>query len=113
MNSDQLNGSSERIIGCALAVANTLGVGFLQKVYENALAHDLRKIGWPVAQQHPVAVTYDEVIVGSYSADLFVAQPIMVELKTVASLDASHRAQRLNYLADIRRRSEEARSAPT
>jgi GxxExxY protein len=99
MNSAELNRISERVIGCAFVVSNTLGVGFLEKVYENALAHELRKAGVQVAQQHPVVVTYDGAAVGNYTVDLFVEQPVMVELKAVASLDASHRAQGLNYLA--------------
>ena len=99
MRPDELNGISECIIGCAFAVANTLGVGFLEKVYENALAYKLRRAGLLVAQQHPVTVIFEEVIVGNYAVDLFVEQSVMVELKAVAVLDASHRAQCLNYLA--------------
>ena len=56
MNCDEFNWISERIIGCAFTVANTLGTGFLEKVYENSLAHELRKSGLMVAQQHPVTV---------------------------------------------------------
>ncbi len=99
MRPNELNGISECIIGCAFAVANTLGVGFLEKVYENALAYKLRRAGLLVAQQHPVTVIFEEVIVGNYAVDLFVEQSVMVELKAVAVLDASHRAQCLNYLA--------------
>lgn len=99
MKADELNWISERVIGCAFAVCNALGVGFLEKVYENALAHELRKSGALVAQQHPVTVVYDGVIVGTYAVDLFVEESVLVELKAVTSLDASHRAQCLNYLA--------------
>jgi GxxExxY protein len=99
MDSDEFNRISERVIGCAFAVSNTLGVGFLEKVYENALAHELRKCGMLVAQQHPVTVIYQEVVVGNYTVDLFVERSVMVELKAVASLDISHRAQCLNHLA--------------
>jgi GxxExxY protein len=59
------NDLSERIIGCAFTVSNTLGVGFLEKVYENALAHELRKAGFQVAQQAAAKVTYDDAIVGN------------------------------------------------
>ena len=89
---------SERIIGCAFAVSNTLGVGFLEKVYENALAHELRRGGLTVFQQHAVAVHYDGVVVGTYAADLLVEDAILVELKAVKALDAIHSAQCLNYL---------------
>jgi GxxExxY protein len=99
MNADELNGISQRIIGCAFVVSNTLGAGFLEKVYENALALDLRSAGLVIAQQYSVAVTYRDVIVGNYTVDLLVEHLVMVELKAVSALDASHRAQCLNYLA--------------
>ena len=63
MNADGLNALSEQIIRCALVVSNTLRSGFLEKVYENALAHELRKIGLAVAQQRGIVVTYDGIIV--------------------------------------------------
>nr|WP_294520936.1 GxxExxY protein [uncultured Rhodopila sp.] len=92
---DQL---AKQIIGCALVVSNALGVGFLEKVYENALAHELRKAGLFVEQQHPVTVHYDGAVVGSYAADLLVEKRVLVELKAVTALDAVHRAQCINYL---------------
>nr|WP_294505032.1 GxxExxY protein [uncultured Rhodopila sp.] len=92
---DQL---SKKIIGCALVVSNALGVGFLEKVYENAMAHELRKAGLLVEQQHPVTVHYDGVVVGSYAADSLVEKTVLVELKAVTTLDAVHRAQCINYL---------------
>jgi GxxExxY protein len=98
MNADMLNALSERIIGCAIAVANGLGSGFLEKVYENALAHELRKAGLRVAQQQGVSVVYDDVIVGEYAADLLVEAAIVVELKAVRALDDVHQAQCMNYL---------------
>jgi GxxExxY protein len=93
-----LNGLSERIIGCAFAVSNTLGVGFLEKVYENALAHELRKAGLTVQQQYSMAVRYDGIIVGDYVADFLVNGLILVELRAVKSLDDIHVAQCMNYL---------------
>jgi GxxExxY protein len=57
MNTDEVNHLSERVIGCAFRVANTLGHGFLEKIYENALAHELHKAGLAVAQQHGMVVT--------------------------------------------------------
>ena len=89
---------SERIIGCAYAVSNALGAGFLEKVYENALAHELRKAGLRVEQQRPLRVQYDGVVVGEYAADLLVEDCILVELKAVRALDDVHLAQCLNYL---------------
>ena len=100
MNADELvlNNLSERIIGCSMTVSNALGVGFLEKVYENALAHELRKSGVRIAQQKDVSVRYDGVVVGIYIADLVVEETAIVELKAVRALDHVHRAQCLNYL---------------
>jgi GxxExxY protein len=89
---------SERIIGCGFVVSNKLGVGFLEKVYENALAYELRKAGLQVLQQHSMEVRYDGVVVGAYSADLLIENSVLVELKAVKALDAVHAAQCLNYL---------------
>src|SRR5271166_554520 len=88
---------SERVIGCAITVANELGTGFVEKVYENALAHELRKAGFAV-EQHGVVVRYDGVVVGEYTADLLVDHSIILELKAVRALYDIHRAQCLNYL---------------
>jgi GxxExxY protein len=97
-----LNGLTEQIIGCAFTVANTLRCGFAEKVYENALAHELMKNGLLVRQQFGVTVHYDGVTVGVYTADLLVENAVLVELKTVKALDAVHGAQCLNYLAATR-----------
>jgi GxxExxY protein len=97
-NKDVANDLSNRIIGCALLVSNKLGAGFLEKVYENALAYELRKAGLTVQQQHNVAVHYDGVVVGVYTADLLVENVVLVELKAVQALDAFHKAQCMNYL---------------
>jgi len=100
MNADErgLNEITERVIGCAFVVANTLGNGFLEKVYENALAHELRKSGLSVEQQKSIKVNYDGIVVGDYVADLLVQDMVLVELKAVKSLDDIHLAQCLNYL---------------
>ena len=100
MNTDKaaLDRLVENIIRCALAVSNTLGVGFLEKVYENALAHELRKAGLSAVQQADITVWYDGIAVGEYSADIIVDDSIIIELKTVSELNDIHRAQCLNYL---------------
>jgi len=89
---------TEKIIGCAYRLANTLGCGFLEKVYENALAHELRKAGLRVQQQASVQVHYDDVVVGDYVADLIVEGNVLVELKATKAIDQIHMAQCLNYL---------------
>ncbi|HEY1932484.1 MAG TPA: GxxExxY protein [Acetobacteraceae bacterium] len=94
----ELNPLSKLIIGCAWTVANTLGCGFLEKVYENALAHELRKAGLAAEQQRGMTVTYDGVVVGEYFVDLLIEQAILIELKTVQALNSAHRVQCLNYL---------------
>ena len=100
MNADasRLNALTETIIGSAFRVANILGVGFLEKVYENALAHELRKAGLTVEQQRPIDVWYDGIIVGVYVSDLFVESLIPLELKVAKAIDDIHLAQSLNQL---------------
>jgi GxxExxY protein len=93
-----LSDLSDRIIGCAMTVANTLRAGFVEKVYENVLAHELRTAGLAVVQQQGIVVWYDGVIVGQDVVDLLVEDTVMVELKAVRGLDAVHRAQCLSYL---------------
>jgi GxxExxY protein len=94
----EMDALCERVIGCAYTVSNTLGAGFLEKVYENALVHELRKAGIRVEQQRPVTVTYDGVVVGEYAADLLVEERLIVELKAVREIDGVHMAQCMNYL---------------
>lgn len=89
---------TEKIIGCAYAVSNGLGCGFLEKPYENALAHELRKAGLTVEQQHAIQIRYDNVIVGEYIADLIVEKVVILEIKAMRALDEIHQAQCLNYL---------------
>lgn len=95
---EELNRLTERIIGCAFTVSNALGCGFLEKVYENALAHELRKSGLLVKQQEPIKVSYDGVIVGEYFADILVNDTVIIELKAVRELTDAFAAQCLNYL---------------
>ena len=100
MDADEIrtNALSERIIGCAFRVLNTLGPGFLEKVYENALAHELRKAGLTVAQQKGITVYYNGIPVGDYIADLVVEGTVVVELKASKALDPAYTAQCINYL---------------
>ena len=102
MNADEhraeLNLLTERIIGCAYNVSNTLGHGFLEKVYENALAHELNKAGINAEQQKAIEVQYDGVVVGEFVADLLVEESAIVELKAAKHLEDAHTAQCLNYL---------------
>ena len=89
---------TKQIIGCAYRVHNTLGAGFLEKVYENALGIELRQQGLAVEQQAPIQVYYASQIVGDYYADLLVENRVIVELKAIRALDKEHEVQLVNYL---------------
>ena len=89
---------TEKIIGAAYKVARTLGYGFLEKVYENAMVLELRKAGLMVKNQFPISVFYEGKVIGEYFADLFVESSVIVELKTVSEIAPIHKAQLLNYL---------------
>jgi len=93
-----LNELSGRVIGCAFNVLNTLGVGFLEKVYESALALELNDAGLSAVQQCSVKVRYKDVVIGEYFPDLLVENVLLVELKVVRALDEVHRMQCTNYL---------------
>ena len=96
--STETNSITEHIIGCVYRVSNTLGAGFLEKVYENALAFELKQSGLKVEQQHPIRVLYKDQIVGEFAADLLVEKRVVVELKSARILDEVHAAQCVNYL---------------
>jgi GxxExxY protein len=89
---------TEAVIGAAFEVSNVLGCGFLEKVYENALAIELRRGGHHLDQQRPIEVWYRGEMVGLYQADLVIDDDVVVELKVVRALDNVHRAQCMNYL---------------
>jgi GxxExxY protein len=79
-------------------VSNVLGPGFLEKVYENALAVELRQLDLQVVQQHRIEVRYKGVLVGDFVADLLIEECVIVEVKAVKALDDIFTAQCLNYL---------------
>jgi len=89
---------TELIIKAFNKVYNTLGYGFLEKVYENAMRIELSKMGLNVLQQKNIKVFYEADQVGDYFADLFVNDLIIVELKAAESICEEHEAQLLNYL---------------
>ncbi len=95
---EDINEITQKIIGCAYTVSNTLGIGFVEKVYENALAHTIHKSGLRVVQQYPIKVVYNQIIVGEFFADLLIEDRVLVELKAVSMLVTEHTAQALNYL---------------
>ena len=89
---------TKRIIGAFYTVYNTLGYGFLEKVYENALAIELRALGFKVEQQARIAVYYAGQVVGEYYADLLINDIVILELKATRTIALEHEAQLLNYL---------------
>jgi len=86
------------VIGAAMEVHRILGPGFLEAVYEKALAHEFRLRGIPFAEQVRLPVTYKELLVGDYLADFVVDQKVILEIKSVSKLNASHQAQAMHYL---------------
>lgn len=89
---------TDRIICAFYNVYNTLGYGFLEKVYENALVLELEKNDVEVKSQWPIQVRYNGESVGEYFADLLVAQKVVVEIKVGKTIAPAHEAQLLNYL---------------
>ena len=90
---------SDLIRETSFALHRYLRYGHLEKVYENGLAHRLRKAGIKVEQQYPLKV-YDEdgTVLGEYFADLFIGSKLIVELKACKALAPEHTAQLLGYL---------------
>lgn len=89
---------TDAVICCFYSVYNTLGKGFLEKVYENALAVEMNERGILLQQQVPIQVLYKQVAVGQYVCDLLVDNKVIVEVKAVRTLLPEHDAQLLNYL---------------
>lgn len=86
------------IVNAAIQVRKTLGYGFLEKVYENALLIELRKRGLTAQQQKPISVFYEGQVVGDFYADILVNDQIILELKVGEAIAKEHIAQILNYL---------------
>ena len=95
---DSLNALFEEVVGAAYEVSNTLGAGFLEKVYERALAKELSLRGIPVRPQVPYQISYKGHAIAEYVADLVVDDRLLVEMKCVNALAKEHLAQCLNYL---------------
>lgn len=89
---------TEKVISAYYKVYNTLGYGFLEKVYENALALEIRKTGIDVKQQKNIKVYYETEEVGDYFADLLIDDHVIIELKAAESVMEKHEAQLINYL---------------
>jgi len=89
---------TQKIIGCAMTVHRTLGPGFLESVYQNALTHELRKAGLEVECEKRLQVIYDGVVVGDFVADMRINGGVLIENKAVQTLALAHEVQLVNYL---------------
>lgn len=87
-----------KIIGMAMKVHSALGGGFLESVYQAALAHELRKAQIPFESQKPINVYYDGILVGEFIADFLIEGELIVELKAIQALATAHEVQTVNYL---------------
>lgn len=88
---------TSKIIGAYYKVYNSLGYGFLEKVYENALKIELRRLNLKVEQQKNIKVVYEGFEVGDYFADLIVEDLVIIELKAAEAICEQHEAQLLNF----------------
>jgi GxxExxY protein len=89
---------TEKIIGAAYKVHNTLGSGFLDKVYQNSLAIELRSFDFLFDIEKPIKVYYRGEIVGDYIADIIVDGKVILEIKAIKELSSIHEVQLVNYL---------------
>ena len=90
---------TEKVIGLAMKVHNTLGPGFVEFVYRNALIRELTHAGISVEVERSLKVYYDEAVVGEFRADLWIDNWLICELKAVQTLQADHEIQVVNYLS--------------
>lgn len=98
-NSNYLHSDiTDLILKAYYNVFNRLGYGFLEKVYENAMLIELKKLGLSCEKQKPIKVFYDDVQVGEYFADIVINECIIIELKATETLCPEHEAQLVNYL---------------
>ena len=94
---------THKIIGAAYTVFNKLGFGFLESVYQKAMVIELGKFGLNVEAEKPLRVYYDDQIVGDFYVDLYISEAVLVELKSVQSLNKEHEVQLVNYLNGLKK----------
>jgi GxxExxY protein len=94
---------THKIIGCAYTVFNQLGFGFLEIVYRKAMVIELSKSHLKVEEEKTLQVYYDGIVVGNFSADLFVEDTVVVELKSVQNTVEGHEVQLVNYLNGLKK----------
>ena len=89
---------TRRVIGSAMLVHGTLRAGYLESVYRNSLAHELRQAALRVECEKRLVVRYRDLVVGEFAADMLVDSCVIVEVKAVRALTPAHEAQLVNYL---------------
>jgi GxxExxY protein len=99
MVNDSINQLTEKIIGAAFRVHNTLGSGFKEKIYQRAMVVALKKLGLSVEEEFPLSISFDNEIIGTHRADLFVEKIVLVELKAILELGQADEVQLVNYLS--------------
>jgi GxxExxY protein len=97
---------TEAIIGVAIEVHKTLGPGFKESLYENAMAYELEKNEISFVRQRRVDIPYKDIIAGQQRLDLVIEDKIIVELKAVSNLEDVHLAQILSYLKTTRKKEQ-------
>ena len=103
MDSKNDHALTEKVIGLAMKVHRTLGPGFLESVYLNALVHELRRAGLSAEVAQHITVRYENIIAGEFVADLIVNEVLLCELKAISSLSKTDEVQLVNYLTATNR----------
>ncbi len=103
MDSDQDHALTETVIGLAMKVHRALGPGFLELVYVNALAYELRQAGLKIDMGERITVRYEDVIVGHFIADFVINDHLICELKAINSISKADEVQLVNYLTATNR----------
>lgn len=87
------------VIGASMEVHRVLGSGFLEAVYQSALACELNLRGIPSSEQVKLPVTYKDMLIGKYVADFTIEEKLIVEIEAVSRMNNAHQAQAMHYLA--------------
>jgi len=104
MNQSELNNLSRRIIGLAINVHKKLGPGFIEKIYEKALAYEFKGQEIKFTNQAIIRVKYNDLFLGNQRVDFMVENEVILELKAVSELNNIHEAQMLSYLKTANKR---------
>ncbi len=94
----EVNGITEKIIGCAIKVHKELGPGLLESIYESAMLIELQRCSLYTERQKKLVVKYDGIEIGEHRLDLLVEKTVVIELKSVERFDPVFQAQLLSYL---------------